>query len=492
MKMESDNIIDLFLHPKSVAVIGASKKLTKGGYRIATNLITNNFKGKVHFINPNAEGKLYDREFKKNILDVEGEVDIAIFYVPNRLIPDILKDCVKKGVKGAIIEASGFEEVGEKGLELKEKILEITDNFTKLRIVGPNCMGLSTINGDSDSKEKEGYFTGFGVFSTYKRGNIALISQSGMLNGGYLMHIMTKYPNLGFRYSCSIGNKMDLSEIEFLEYLIKDDTVNVIAIYLESFKDSRKFIELCKKAKSMPNKTIILLRGGITPQGQKTTRSHTGSLAENSNLIDGIVKQSGVVYANNFYELFQYARTFSLMYLSRKVLPKKGNVSFVAGSGGAGTITADLTIKYGLKFPVLSEKTYAALVEVFPEWMPPNNFAFVDIWPAMEKAMMNNVKPEVITSRVYEALLKDPSIEGIFHMMFCSRQFKAMNNVDNIIANAKQASKPIFFWLIGEAKEVGRISQKLAKHHLPNFPSLEEMVKNFSILVQKSKNINLS
>jgi acetyltransferase len=399
---------------------------------------------------------------------------------------------VKKGVKGAIIEASGFEEVGEKGLELKEKILEITDNFTKLRIVGPNCMGLSTINGDSDTEEKEGFFSGFGVFSTYKRGNIALISQSGMLNGGYLMHIMTKYPNLGFRYSCSIGNKMDLSEIEFLEYMMEDDTVNVIAIYLESFKDSRKFIELCKKARSMPHKTIILLRGGVTPQGQKATRSHTGSLAENSNLIEGIVKQSGVIKANNFYDLFQYARTFSLMYLSGKILPKKGNASFLAGSGGAGTITADLTHKYGLKFPVLAEETYAALVEVFPEWMPPNNFAFVDIWPAMEKAMMNNVKPEVITSRVYEALLNDPNIEGIFNMMFCSRQFRAMNNVDNIVANAKQASKPIFFWLIGEAKEVRRISQKLAANHLPNFPSLEEMVKNFSILVQKSKNMNLS
>ena len=492
MKMDSDNIIDVFLHPKSVAVIGASKKLTKGGFRIATNLITNNFRGKVHLINPNTEGKLYDIEFKKSILDVEDEVDIAIFYVPNRLIPDILKDCVKKGVKGAIIEASGFEEVGEKGLELKKKILEITDNFAKLRIVGPNCMGLSTINGDSDSNEKEGFFSGFGVFSTYKRGNIALISQSGMLNGGYLMHIMTKYPNLGFRYSCSIGNKMDLSEIEFLEYMIEDDTVNVIAIYLESFKDSRKFIELCKKARSMPNKTVILLRGGVTPQGQKATRSHTGSLAENSKLIDGIVKQSGVINANNFYELFQYARTFSLMYLSNKTLPKKGNVSFVAGSGGAGTITADLTVKYGLKFPILGEKTYAALVEVFPEWMPPNNFAFVDIWPAMEKAMMNNVKPEVVTSRVYEALLKDPNIEGIFNMMFCSRQFRAMNNVDDIIANAKKASKPIFFWLIGEAKEVGRISKKLAVQNLPNFPSLEEMVKNFSILVQKSKKMNLS
>ncbi len=492
MKMESDNIIDVFLHPKSVAVIGASKKFAKGGYRIATNIITNNFKGKVYLVNPNAEGKLYDREFKKSILDIEEEVDIAIFYIPNRLIPDILKDCVIKGVKGAIIEASGFEEVGESGFELKEKIREITDNFTKLRIVGPNCMGLSTFDGDSDSKEKEGFFTGFAVISTYKRGNIALISQSGMLNGGYLMHIITKYPNIGFRYSCSVGNKMDLSEIEFLDYLIKDNTVNVIAIYLESFKDPRKFIELCKKASVMPNKTIILLRGGVTLQGQKATKTHTGSLAENSQLIDGIVKQSGVIYANNFYELFQYARTFSLMYLSGKVLPKKGNASFVAGSGGAGTITADLTAKYGLKLPVLNEKTYAALINVFPEWMPPNDFAFVDIWPAMEKAMMNNVKPEVVTSRVYEALMRDPNIEGIFHMMFCSRQFKFMNNVDNIIANAKRSSMPIFFWLVGEAKEVERISLKLAKHHLPNFPSLEEMVKNFSILVQKSKSMNLS
>jgi len=492
MKMESDNIIDVFLHPKSVAVIGASKKFAKGGYRIATNIITNNFKGNVHLVNPNAEGKLYDREFKKSILDIEEEVDIAIFYVPNRLIPDILKDCVTKGVKGAIIEASGFEEVGEKGLELSEKIREITDNFTKLRVVGPNCMGLSTIDGDSDSKEKEGFFSGFAVLSTYKRGNIALISQSGMLNGGYLMHIMTKYPNMGFRYSCSVGNKMDLSEIEFLDYLIKDDTVNVIAIYLESFKDSRKFIGLCKKARTMSNKTIILLRGGVTLQGQKATRSHTGSLAENSQLIDGIVKQSGVIYTNSFYELFQYARTFSFMYLSGKTLPKKGNTSFLAGSGGAGTITADLTAKYGLTLPVLNEKTYTTLVDVFPEWMHPNDFAFVDIWPAMEKAMMNNVKPEVVTFRVYEALLRDPNIEGIFHMMFCSKQFKFMNNVDNIIANAKRSSKPIFFWLVGDAKEVEEISLKLAEHHLPNFPSLEEMVKNFSILVQKSKSMNLS
>ena len=488
MVLVNTDIIDVFLHPKSVAVIGASKKLTKGGFRIVTNLITNNFKGKVHLINPNAEGKLYNLEFKKSILDVEDDVEIAIFYVPNRFIPDILKDCIKKGVKGAIIEASGFEEVGEKGIELKDKIIEITENFSKIRIVGPNCMGLSTIDGDSDGEEKEGFFSGFGVFSNFKRGNIAIISQSGMLNGGYLMHIMTKYPNLGFRYACSIGNKMDLSEIEFLEYLIKDNTVNVIAIYLESFKNSRKFIELCRKVRSMPNKTIILLRGGITPQGQKASLSHTGSLAENSRLINGIIKQSGVIYANSFYELFQFARTFSIIYQTGKILPKKGNVSFVAGSGGAGTITADLTMKYGLNYPILGDKAYDALVDVFPDWMPPNRFAFIDIWPAMEKAMMNKVRPDVVTTHVYKTLLSEPNVEGIFNMMFCSRQFRAMNDLDQIVDNVKHSSKPIFFWLVGEDKEVRRVSKLLGKHNLPDFPSLEEMVKNFSILVQESNN----
>jgi len=488
MKLENLDIIDVFLHPKSVAVIGASKKIAKGGFRITTNLITNNYRGKVYLVNPNAEGRLYNLEFKRSILDIKEDIDIAIFYVPNQLIPDLLKDCIKKGVKGAIIEASGFEEVGDKGQELKKKIIEITQNFTKIRIVGPNCMGLSTFIGDSDSEEKEGFFSGFGVFSTFKRGNIGIISQSGMLNGGYLMHVMTQYPNLGFRYSCSIGNKTDLSEIEFLEYMLKDDTVNVIAIYLESFKSSRKFIELCKRARVMPYKTIILLRGGVTSQGQKATLSHTGSMAENARLINGIIKQSGVISVSNFYELFQYARSFSIMYKTGKAFPKQGNVSFVAGSGGAGTITADLTMKYALKLPILNDETYTVLVNVFPNWMPPNRFAFVDIWPAMEKAMMNKIKPELVTSQVYKALLDDPNIEGIFNMLFCSRQFRGMNNIDDIINIAEKAPKPFYFWLVGEAKEVQRITNQLEQNNLPNFPSLEEMVKNFSILVQESKN----
>ncbi len=486
--MSGNHVIDIFLNPQSVAVIGASKNLMKGGHRIINNLTVNNFKGKIFPVNPNSDGEVLGLKFKKSILEIEEVVDLAIFYVPNIVIPDILKDCIEKHVKGALIETSGFEEVGELGLKLKDKILEITENFGKIRVVGPNCMGLTKIDGDSDTEEKGGFFSGFGVFDKYKRGNIAIITQSGMLNGGYLMNLMRNYPDVGIRYSCSIGNKMDLSEIEFLDYFIEDTTVNVIALYLESFKNPRKFIELCKKTKFIPNKTIILLKGGITPLGQKASLSHTGSLAENSKLVKAVIKQSGVIPAGNLHDLFQFARTFSMIYKSGKKLPKYGNVSMMAGSGGAGTISADLIMKYGLNFPIMGEKTYHLLKELYPEWMPPNRFALLDLWPIMEKAMINNVSQEEVMTKIWKAVLADPNIEGVFNMIFVSKRFSKRYNIQEM--TEFKTEKIVFMWMVGKAQAVRRMTKLFNKNNIPVFPTLEETIRNFSILVQESKNKN--
>ena len=484
--MLSNHIVDLFVNPKSVAVIGASKNPTKGGNRIVNNLIVNNFKGKVFPVNPNSDGEIFGLEFKKSVLEIEDEVELAIFYVPNRIIPNLLEECIKKGIKGALIETSGFEEVGDIGLELRDQILDVTDNFSKIRIVGPNCMGLTKIDGDSGSEQKGGFFSGFGVFNRYKRGNIAIITQSGMLNGGYLMNLMRTYPEMGIRYSLSIGNKMDLSEIEFLDYCIDDPTVDVIAIYLESFKDPRKFIELCKKTRKIPNKTIILLKGGTTPLGQQASLSHTGALAESNHLINAIIKQSGVIQAENLHDLFQFARTFSMVYNSEKKLPKYGNVSMMAGSGGAGTISADLTMKYGLNYPILGEKTYNILRELYPEWMPPNRFALLDLWPTMEKAMMNNIKPDIVMTKIWKAVLDDPNIEGVFNMLFVSSRFSNRFNLKEM--TQQKTDKIISMWMVGSPKAVYRISRLLNKYNILTFPTIEEMVKNFSVLVQESRN----
>lgn len=486
--MKDNTIIDTFLHPKSVAVIGASKNPMKGGYRILNNLIANEFKGKIYPVNPNSSGEIFGLEFKKTIMDIEDDVDLAIFYVPNRIIPEILGDCVEKKVKGAIIEASGFEEIGVDGLELTNQIVKITDNFLKIRIVGPNCMGLTTIDGSSDSENKGGFFSSFLVFNEYKRGNIAIISQSGMLNGGYFTHLVQKYPGLGFRYSATIGNKMDISEIEFLEYFLKDETVNVIAIYLESFKNPRKFIELCREAKKYPKKTIILVKGGLTKQGQKATITHTAAISENKDLTEALIKQSGIIKANSFFELFEYARTFSMIYNSNKKLPENGRLSIIVGSGGAGTILADLTVKYGFELPVLSKKSYNILEEIFPIWMPPNNFALVDIWPAMEKAITTNSNPNDVMRSAFNAVLSEPKIEGLINFMFCSRQFRALSSVDVLIDTVKNYTKPVFFFLIGENKELKYITKKLSENNIPSFSNLESVVKNFRVLLDEAHN----
>jgi acyl-CoA synthetase (NDP forming) len=175
-----------------------------------------------------------------------------------------------------------------------------------------------------------------------------------------------------------------------------------------------------------------------------------------------------------------------MIYNSGKNLPKKGNVAFIAGSGGAGTITADLTSKYGLNLPEFNTTIYQELLDIFPDWMPPNKFAFVDIWPAMEKAMMNRIHPDETLDRVYRLLINEPEIEGIFTMRFCSSKFRTMGNIDKNIDSLKKSNKPTFFWLIGDAKEVADISVQLANNNIPNFNSLEDMVKNFKILVQES------
>ncbi|MHA2393029.1 MAG: CoA-binding protein [Promethearchaeota archaeon] len=488
--MSGNHVVDIFLNPKTVAVIGASKNPMKGGHRIINNLTSNNYKGKIFPVNPNTEGEVFGFEIKKTVFDIEEEVDLAICYVPNRIIPSVLKDCIKKKVKGALIETSGFEEVGKEGLVLRDKILEITDNFSKIRIVGPNCMGLTKVDGDSDSEDKGGFFSGFGTFNKYRRGNIAVISQSGMLNGGYLMNMMRNHPELGIRYSCSIGNKMDLSEIEFLDYCIEDPTVNVIVLYLESFKDPRKFIELCRKTKKIPNKTVILLKGGKTSLGQKASLSHTGAIAESNKLINAIIKQSGVTHAENLHDLFQFARTFSMIYRSGKKLPKHGSVSMMAGSGGAGTISADISMKYGLNFPMMEEKTYKVLKELYPEWMPPNRFALLDLWPTFEKAMTNNIRQSDVMNKIWKAVLNDKNIEGVFNMMFASRRFSERYDIEEM--THLETDKIIFMWMVGESQGVQRLTKLFNKINIPTFPTLEQMIRNFSILVQESKNKQLT
>ena len=507
--MSNDHhVLDSFFNGKSIAVIGASKNPVKGGNRILNNLTTNKYKGVIYPVNPNYKetDEVYGLKFVKSVLDVKEDIDLAIIYVGNKLIPGILKDCVTKGIKAALIQASGFEEVGSEGLKLRDEIREITGNFKKIRIVGPNCMGLTRIDGDFDNEEERGgFFSGFGVLTNYKKGNIAIITQSGMLNGGFITGIFATYPNMGFRYIASIGNKMDLGETDFLDYFLRDPSINVIAIYLESFKKPREFISLCRKANSLGDKTIILVKGGTTLQGQKAALSHTGSLSENIDLTESIIKQAGVIRADSFFEMFQFSRTFSFMYKTGKKFPVHGKIALIIGSGGAGTIMSDLAMKHGLTYAEFGDESYEILKSVFPSWMPPNRFALVDTWPTMEKAITDaskkvNVSKGVtreerwslpgigqVMQKVQQAVLSEPEVEGLFTMMPGVNRSGGPDGFNSMLESISKLPKPIFFWSMSSGG-VGETSKFLGSFNLPSFNRSEDAIKNFAILVQDSKN----
>lgn len=470
--------IHLLFHPKSVAVIGASTTPLKGGYRILDNLIQNGFpRDKIYPINPNS-GEVLGLKFYTSVDRIPNPVDIAIIFVPNMVIPKILQQCIEKGIRGAIIQAAGFEEIGESGFQLREEIRKVTDNFKKIRIVGPNCTGLTRV----DTNES-GFFSAFIRQFGYRRGNIGVISQSGMLNGGYFIYLSTRY-GLKFRYVASIGNKMDLTENDFLEFYLQDASVKVIACYLESFSDPRRFLALCKHAEKI-KKPIILLRGGITNLGKYATRSHTGALAEDSQLIQALIRQSHIQSSSNFQQLFQYTHTHSLFIDAKDSLPINRNVAFLTVSGGAGTIATDLIAKYQLHLPNLTDSTHEELSKIYPEWMSPNRFSLLDIWPAVEKAQGDS---NGVYKRVMELVLTDPNIDGLLLSVFNIKEFPF--NSDMLIELHNKYHKPIFAWIFGPAADIIPIMDELKENLIPVFENLEDMIQNFVSICAFSSEIS--
>ncbi len=270
----TNSTLDAFFRAKSVAVFGASTNPNKSGYKIVENLLLHKYSGPIYPINPRG-GNILGLSLYKSVLEVEAPVDLAIIFVPAKFVGGILRDCITKGIPAAIIEAAGFGEVGDDGKKLREEIISITENFTKIRILGPNCTGITTVD---QGRDGEGFFSSFIPMGPTKSGSLAIVSQSGFINGAYYPDFTGRNPNLGLRYVITIGNKMDVNENDVLEYLIGDPTVSTIGIYVESFRDVRRFIQLCHRAHKQ-GKDVILLRSGFSSIGSRATTSHTGALA---------------------------------------------------------------------------------------------------------------------------------------------------------------------------------------------------------------------
>lgn len=342
------NVLDKIMKPKSVAVIGASTKPKTIGSEIMQRLRDYKFNGNIYPVNPKG-GMIEGFQAYTSILEVPGEVDLAVIVVNSKFVLQTIDDCNKKGIKGLCIITAGFKETGKEGAELEKELLNKVQSYG-MRVVGPNCLGVLNTNPDimMDATFAE---------SLPVRGDIGFVSQSGALGGGILN--ILKDLNLGFAQFVSIGNQADINAETMLEYWENDDDVKQILLYMESIQNPANFRKLASRITK--KKPILALKAGRSAAGASAASSHTGSLAGADKAAAALLKQSGVIREFSLKNLFANAKAFS-----NCPIPKGNRVAIITNSGGPGIMATDAICENGMQMAKITDETKEKLRSFLP------------------------------------------------------------------------------------------------------------------------------
>ncbi len=441
--------LDSFFDPDSIAVIGASNNPKKLGYEVFKNL--QRFEGDTYPVNVN-EDQVLDRKAYNNVKEIEEEIDLAILIVPAKYTPDTMRDLGEKGVNAAVIITGGFKEAGRE--ELEKEVLDIAEE-NDIRVIGPNCVGIKNTH-----KKINGTF-----IKEAKEGNIAFISQSGAL--GAAMIYKTVDQDIGLSKFISVGNMGDVDFSDLLNYLDKDDDTDAITLYIEGIPEGREFLKAAKKC----SKPVIALKGGRSEAGSKATSSHTGSLAGSHEVYNAAFKQSNIITANNFDDMFAMARAFS------QPLPKGKNVAILTNAGGGGVLVSDKIDELDLNLTDLEDKTIEQLKEVLPSMAAVTNpidtiaSARGEDYEKSAKILMDDKNVDIII-----VVCVVPTFAGMDEEEHAEGIIKAVNEKGN---------KPVVTaFLAGEVSE--KASRLLEEENIPNYKSLDGAALAASALFEYS------
>ncbi len=332
------------MNPNAVAVIGASAEEGKIGYSVVRNLIDGGYSGAIYPVNPRA-AEIQGLKAYPSIGDIPGQVDVAVFAIPARLVAGAVEEAGKKGVAAAILIPSGFAEVGEK--QLQDDMIDVARR-NDIRVMGPNIYGY--------------YYTPARLCATFctpysERGSIALSSQSGGV--GMAIIGFSRSHKMGVSAIVGLGNKSDIDEDDLLEFYAQDPNTSVIAMHVEDIKDGRSFIDAARRVSK--EKPVVVLKAGRTTQGARAAASHTGALAGVDRIYDAAFREAGVIRARTLEDLLDWSRALSML-----PTPKGENVLIVTGAGGSGVLLSDSCADYGLHLMSVPPDLDAAFKELIP------------------------------------------------------------------------------------------------------------------------------
>ena len=333
-----------FLAPDSIAIVGASADPTKRGYKAMIGLIKDGYGGAIYPINPKTD-MILGVKTCASLDAVPGPVDLALICTPASTVPGILAECGRKGVKGAIVLASGFKETGAEGAKLEQQVLDAA-RAGGVRVIGPNTSGMFNLH------KKVNLL----ALANVKAGDIGFISQSGNM---LLSLVLEAEHNghVGFSTYVGPGNQTDIGFNDYLRYLGEDPQTRVATLYVEGFRDGQRFLEVAREISA--TKPVVVYKSGSTEQGQKAASSHTGSLAGSYAMTVDLLRQVGVSVVQHSNEILPVAEGLGLM---QKAPGKR--VAVIADGGGQATIASDRLAEAGLELAELSEHTRRRLGEI--------------------------------------------------------------------------------------------------------------------------------
>ena len=455
------NGIEAFFNPRSVAIIGATPKEGKVGRVIVENF-KRRFKGKIYPINPKYN-EILGLKCYPSVKDAPENIDLAVIVVPAPIVPRVLRDCGEKGVKATIIISGGFRETGtEEGRRLEEEVVKIARNYG-IRVIGPNCIGIYDNWSGVDT-----FFLPDKKMKRPPRGGISFISQSGAFASALLDWMA--YNDIGVSRAISYGNKIDVDDVDLVEYLGRDDKTRLIIMYIEGIKDGRGKLFMEKIREVVKNKPVIVYKAGKTARGSKAAASHTAALAGNYDIYHAAFKQVGIVEAESFDEIGDFAKI-----LLTQPLMKGNRVFVVTDAGGIGVMLTDALTKQGFELPVTPDDLKKELREVLPPHCIVENPIDLtgDADDERFKVVLEKVLPKPYVDAVVLGAL--PQIPGMTHRF-----------IDYVVDVWNKYRKPLLVIDIG-SEEAVKFKVELENRGIPVYESPERAARALKALYIYSK-----
>jgi acetyltransferase len=446
------------LDPKTIALIGATEAEGTVGRTIMENLMASEGR-ELYPVNPHHE-TVFDIPCFPNIGAAPAGIDLAVVATPAATVPDVLLECAKAGVHGAIVVSAGFGETGKEGLALEKRIKKMLRNYP-MRVVGPNCLGII--------RPSVGLNASF-LQVCPEAGDIALISQSGALGTGMLDWAVSAH--VGFSLFASVGSMVDVDFADLVDFLGEDSHTRAILVYMETIGNARRFMSAARSFAR--NKPIIVLKPGRYSESARAALSHTGAMAGDDEVYEAAFRRVGVLRVREVADLFHAAEV-----LDSRRLPVGPGVAIITNAGGLGVMATDSLVEHGGRLAELSEKTMGILDEALPPYWSHANP--VDL--------LGDAGSDRFVTAV-KTCLADRNVNGVILLYTPQGNARPDEMAQKVAALVKGSPKPVITVLMGgDTVAAGReIFQSVA---VPCYNTPEEAVRTYTSMYQYARNLEL-